>query len=55
MKSADHTLENPAEDAPDAEWLTDQPVAFGAAIGQRHAPRRILQKRRVQPPPITGE
>lgn len=29
-----------------AEWLTDTPVAFGAAICQRHAPRRILQRRR---------
>lgn len=24
----------------------DTPVAFGAEIGQRHAPRRIIQKRR---------
>lgn len=46
LEHFDHTLESPSDEAADAEWLTDQPVAFGAAIGQRHAPRRILQKRR---------
>lgn len=46
LEHFDHTIENPADDAADAEWLTDQPVAFGAAIGQRHAPRRVLQVRR---------
>lgn len=46
LEHFDHVIENPSEDAADAEWLTDQPVAFGAAIGQRHEPRRILQKRR---------
>lgn len=42
----DHFLENADESETDAEWLTDQPVAFGADIGQRHAPRRIVQRRR---------
>lgn len=46
LEHFDHVLENPAESEKDAEWLTDSPVAFGAEIGQRHAPRRILQKRR---------
>lgn len=46
LEHFDHTIENPSEDAADAEWLTDHPVAFGAAIGQRHAPRRVLQIRR---------
>jgi CRISPR system Cascade subunit CasD len=47
LEHFDHVLENPAESETDAEWLTDTPVAFGAEIGQRHAPRRIIQKRRV--------
>jgi CRISPR system Cascade subunit CasD len=42
----DHVLEDPAESETDAEWLTDTPVSYGAEIGQRHAPRRIIQKRR---------
>jgi CRISPR system Cascade subunit CasD len=46
LEHFDHVIENPGNDAADAEWLTDTPIAFGAAIGQRHAPRRILQKRR---------
>jgi CRISPR system Cascade subunit CasD len=46
ITSFDHVMDNPDENAEDAEWLTDQPVAFGAAIGQRHAPRRVLQLRR---------
>lgn len=45
----DHVIENPAEGTADAEWLTDQPVAFGAALGERHAPRRVLQVRRRLP------
>jgi len=46
LEHFDHVLESPAETETDAEWLTDSPVAFGAEIGQRHAPRRIIQKRR---------
>lgn len=46
LEHFDHVLENPAETETDAEWLTDSPVAFGAEIGQRHSPRRIIQKRR---------
>ncbi|MBL9182867.1 MAG: type I-E CRISPR-associated protein Cas5/CasD [Verrucomicrobiaceae bacterium] len=46
LSAFDHVIENPDEKETDAEWLTDTPVAFGAAIGQRHTPRRILQKRR---------
>jgi hypothetical protein len=29
-----------------AQQVADTPVAFGAAIGQRHEPRRVLQVRR---------
>jgi CRISPR system Cascade subunit CasD len=47
LEHFDHVLENPAESETDAEWLTDSPVAFGAEIGQRHAPRWVIQKRRV--------
>lgn len=43
----DHVVEGPAAEALDAEWLHDRPVAFGAAIGERHAPRRIRHIRRT--------
>lgn len=42
----DHVIEGKDAEGHDAEWLNDTPVGFGAAIGERHAPRRIRQVRR---------
>lgn len=42
----DHVIEGEGAEGLDAEWLNDTPVAFGAAIGERHAPRRIRHVRR---------
>lgn len=42
----DHVIEGENAEGLDAEWLHDNPVAFGAPIGERHAPRRIRQVRR---------
>lgn len=42
----DHVVEGKGAEGIDAEWLNDTPVAFGAPIGERHAPRRIRQVRR---------
>ncbi|MCX6879954.1 MAG: type I-E CRISPR-associated protein Cas5/CasD [Verrucomicrobia bacterium] len=42
----DHVIEGEAAEGLDAEWLNDTPVAFGAPLGERHAPRRIRQVRR---------
>lgn len=41
IETFDHVIEGDAADGLDAEWLHDTPVAFGAPIGERHAPRRI--------------
>lgn len=46
LTAFDHVLDDPGDELSDGEWINDQPLAFGAAIGQRHAPRRILQRRR---------
>ena len=45
----DHVIEGEGAEGLDAEWLNDTPVGFGAAIGERHAPRRIRQVRRKLP------
>ena len=42
----DHVIEGEEAEGLDAEWLNDTPIGFGAAIGARHAPRRIRQVRR---------
>jgi len=42
----DHVIEGKDAEGLDGEWLNDTPVAFGAAIGERHAPRRVRQVRR---------
>ena len=42
----DRVVEGKDAEGLDAEWLNDTPLAFGAAIGERHAPRRIRQIRR---------
>jgi len=42
----DHVVEGNGAEGLDAEWLNDTPVAYGAPIGERHAPRRIRQVRR---------
>ena len=46
LESFDHVVEGNAAEGLDAEWLTDMPVAFGAPVGERHAPRRIRHVRR---------
>lgn len=46
IEAFDHVLEDPGAGELDAEWLHDNPVGFGAPIGQRHGPRRILHVRR---------
>jgi hypothetical protein len=46
LDSFDYVLEGDAAEGLDAEWLHDTPVAFGAPIGERHAPRRIRQMHR---------
>ena len=46
LSQFDHVIEGEKAEGTDAEWLNDAPVAFGAAIGERHAPRRIRQVRR---------
>lgn len=46
LPSFDHVIEGEGAEGLDAEWLDDTPVAFGAPIGERHAPRRIRQVRR---------
>lgn len=50
LSQFDHVIEGEGAEGLDAEWLNDTPVAFGAAIGERHAPRRIRQVRRKLPP-----
>ena len=42
----DHVIEGEEAEGLDVEWLNDSPVAFGAPLGERHAPRRIRQIRR---------
>jgi CRISPR system Cascade subunit CasD len=42
----DHVVEDGTTDGFDGEWVNDFPVAFGAPLGERHAPRRIRQVRR---------
>lgn len=42
----DHVIEGEKAEGLDAEWLNDAPVAYGAVIGERHAPRRVRQVRR---------
>lgn len=46
LESFDHVIEGTSAEGLDAEWLNDTPIAFGAKIGERHAPRRIRQIRR---------
>jgi CRISPR system Cascade subunit CasD len=46
LEQYDHVIEGEAAEGQDGEWLNDTPVAFGAAIGERHAPRRLRQVRR---------
>jgi CRISPR system Cascade subunit CasD len=46
LSQFDHVIEGDGAEGLDAEWLDDMPVAFGAAIGERHAPRRVRQVRR---------
>ena len=46
IEQFDHVIEGDEAEGLDAEWRHDMPVAFGAPIGERHAPRRILQVRR---------
>ena len=46
LSQFDHVVEGTEAEGLDAEWLNDTPVAFGAPIGERHAPRRIRQVRR---------
>lgn len=46
LSQFDHVIEGEDAEGLDAEWLNDTPVAFGAAIGERHAPRRVRQVRR---------
>lgn len=46
LEQYDHVIEGEAAEGLDGEWLNDTPVAFGAAIGKRHAPRRVRQVRR---------
>ncbi len=46
MTQYDHVIEGEGAEGLDAEWLNDTPLAFGAAIGERHAPRRVRQVRR---------
>ena len=56
IEQFDHVIEGDEAEGLDAEWLHDMPVAFGAPIGERHAPRRILQRRRKLPAnPATAE
>jgi CRISPR system Cascade subunit CasD len=47
MSDFDHVIEGEGAEGLEAEWLNDTPVAFGAAIGERHAPRRVRQVRRL--------
>jgi CRISPR system Cascade subunit CasD len=49
MTQFDHVIEGEGAEGLDAEWLNDAPVAFGAAIGERHVPRRVRQVRRTLP------
>ncbi len=42
----DRVIEGKDAEGLDGEWLNDTPLAFGAPIGERHAPRRIRQIRR---------
>lgn len=46
LERFDHVIEGDDAEGLDGEWLNDTPVAFGAPIGERHAPRRIRQVRR---------
>jgi CRISPR system Cascade subunit CasD len=46
IETFDHVIECEGADGLDSEWLQDTPLAFGAPIGERHAPRRIRQIRR---------
>ncbi|HSH39142.1 MAG TPA: type I-E CRISPR-associated protein Cas5/CasD [Chthoniobacterales bacterium] len=46
LESFDHVIEGLDAEGLDAEWLQDTPVAFGAPIGERHAPRRMRHVRR---------
>jgi CRISPR system Cascade subunit CasD len=46
LENFDHVIEGPDASQPDAEWIHDLPISFGASLGQRHAPRRILSRRR---------
>ena len=46
MASFDHVIEGQGAEGLDGEWLNDMPLAFGAAIGERHAPRHVRQVRR---------
>jgi len=46
LEQFDHVIEGESAEGQDGEWLNDTPVAFGAAIGERHAPRRVRQVRR---------
>lgn len=41
IETFDHVIEGATAEGLDAEWLHDTPIAFGAKIGERHAPRRI--------------
>lgn len=43
-------IEDAVPDDQETEILNDMPVAFGALIGQRHAPRRIRKHPRKSPP-----
>lgn len=49
IEEFDHVIEGGEAEGLDGDWIHDNPVAFGAAIGQRHAPRRIRQVRRKLP------
>lgn len=46
IASFDHVIEGAGAEGLDAEWLNDVPIAYGAPIGERHAPRRIRHVRR---------
>ena len=46
LEQFDHVIEGDAAERQDGEWLNDAPVAFGAPLGERHAPRRIRQVRK---------
>lgn len=44
----DHVIEGAKAEGLDAEWINDNPTAFGAPLGHRHTQRRIRQiKRKV--------